>query len=99
VPDEDAAFGHRGTVFEWGAGTRWTDPAEDGVRIEAARQTAAALAPFASGVYVNAVGDEGAAGVRRAYPGAKLAKLTALKDAYDPDNMFHLNANIRPSAR
>ncbi|HEV7651293.1 MAG TPA: FAD-binding oxidoreductase [Actinophytocola sp.] len=99
VPDEDAAFGHRGTLFEWGAGTRWTDPAEDGARIAAARHSAAALAPYASGVYVNAVGDEGAAGVRRAYPAAKLAKLTALKDAYDPDNVFHLNANIRPSQR
>jgi FAD/FMN-containing dehydrogenase len=99
VPGEDAAFGHRGTLFEWGAGTRWTDPAEDEARIAAARHSAAALAPYASGVYVNAVGDEGAAGVRRAYPAAKLAKLTTLKDAYDPDNVFHLNANIRPSAR
>ncbi len=99
VPDEDAAFGHRGTLFEWGAGTRWTDPAQDEPRIATARRAAAALAPFASGVYVNAVGDEGAAGVRRAYPAAKLAKLTTLKDAYDPDNVFHLNANIRPSQR
>ena len=99
VPDEDAAFGHRGTLFEWGAGTRWTDPAEDGTRIAAARQAAAALLPYASGVYVNSVGDEGAAGVRRAYPAAKLAKLTALKDVYDPANVFHLNANITPSTR
>ncbi len=99
VPDGDAAFGHRGTLVEWGAGTRWTDPAEDGARIAAARQAAAALAPYASGVYVNSVGDEGAAGVRRAYPAAKLARLTALKDAYDPANVFHLNANIRPTQR
>jgi FAD/FMN-containing dehydrogenase len=99
VPDADAAFAHRGTLFEWGAGSRWTDPAEDGARIAAARRAGAALAPFASGVYVNSVGDEGAAGVRRAYPGAKLAKLTTLKDAYDPANVFHLNANIRPTQR
>ena len=63
----------------------------------AARQSAARLDPFASGVYVNVLGDEGVRGVRRAYPADKLARLTALKDAYDPDNVFHLNQNIPPS--
>ncbi|MPZ81219.1 MAG: FAD-binding protein [Actinophytocola sp.] len=99
VPDEDAAFSHRGTLFEWGTGTRWTDPGEDDARMAASRQAAATLAPHASGVYVNALSDEGAEGVRRAYPPAKLAKLTAVKDRYDPDNVFHLNQNIRPSGR
>jgi hypothetical protein len=32
--------------------------------------------------------------VRRAYPADKLARLTALKDAWDPHNVFHLNHNI-----
>jgi hypothetical protein len=41
--------------------------------------------------------DEGAAGVARAYRPAKLARLTALKDAWDPGNVFHLNQNIQPS--
>ncbi|HEX6472783.1 MAG TPA: FAD-binding oxidoreductase [Streptosporangiaceae bacterium] len=97
VPDADAAFSHRGTLFEFGTGTRWTDPAEDEARMAAARRSAAALEPYASGVYVNALGDEGAAGVRRAYPPAKLARLAALKDIYDPGNVFHLNHNIRPA--
>jgi FAD/FMN-containing dehydrogenase len=35
--------------------------------------------------------------VRRAYSDAKRAGLTAVKDAYDPDNVFHLNHNIAPS--
>jgi FAD/FMN-containing dehydrogenase len=64
----------------------------------AARQAAARLEPFAAGAYVNALGDEGAAGVRRAYSPAKLARLTRVKDAYDPDNVFHLNQNIRPTS-
>jgi len=49
--------------------------------------------------YVNALSDEGAAGVRRAYPETKCARLIAVKDAYDPDNVFHLNHNIAPSRR
>jgi FAD/FMN-containing dehydrogenase len=96
VADEDAAFSHRDTLLEFGTGTRWTDPAEDQARKAVARRCAAALEPFASGVYVNALSDEGAAGVRRAYPPAKLARLTALKNAYDPRNVFHLNHNIQP---
>ena len=97
VPDDETAFSQRGTAFEYVGAARWTDPAEDEVRIATARESAARLAPFASGVYVNVLGDEGAAGVRRAYPPAKLARLTALKDALDPDNVFHLNQNIPPS--
>ena len=97
VPDDATAFSHRATAFEYVGAARWTDPAEDDARIATARESAAALEPFASGAYVNVLGDEGAAGVRRAYSPAKLARLTALKDAVDPENLFHLNQNIPPS--
>jgi FAD/FMN-containing dehydrogenase len=78
--------------------TAWSDPAEDEARIAAGRRTAAALEPFASGAYVNTLSDEGARGVSRAYSPDNLTRLTALKDAYDPANVFHLNQNIRPSS-
>jgi hypothetical protein len=61
------------------------------------RRCAAGLGPYASGVYVNALSDEGKDGVRRAYPGDNLSRLTLVKDAYDPGNVFHLNHNIAPS--
>jgi hypothetical protein len=32
--------------------------------------------------------------VRRAYGAGQTARLTALKDRYDPRNIFHLNHNI-----
>lgn len=98
VPDEATAFSHRQTLFEFGTGTRWTDAGEDQDRMAAARRSAAALEPFASGVYVNVLADEGAEGVRRAYSPDKLARLTAIKDMYDPHNIFHLNQNIPPSS-
>ena len=94
--NEDSAFGHRNTLVEFVASTAWTEPAEDHQRIDAARRYGAALEPFASGVYVNVLGDEGETGVRRAYPADKLARLAALKRKYDSDNVFHLNQNIRP---
>jgi FAD/FMN-containing dehydrogenase len=97
VPDDATAFSHRDTAFEYVAATSWADPAEDQARIAAARQAAAAIAPFASGAYVNTLSDEGTDGIRRAYPPHKLAWLIAAKNIYDPGNTFHLNQNIQPS--
>jgi FAD/FMN-containing dehydrogenase len=97
VADDATAFSHRQTRFEYVAAVKWSDPDEDGLRMGTARRAAAKLEPFASGAYVNTLSDEGAAGVRRAYTQAKRARLTAVKDAYDPDNVFHLNHNIAPS--
>jgi FAD/FMN-containing dehydrogenase len=96
VPDTASAFSQRDAMFEFVAAARWSDAAEDEERMTAARRYAASLEPFATGMYVNAMSDEGAAGVARAYPPAKLARLRALKAAYDPDNVFHLNQNIEP---
>jgi FAD/FMN-containing dehydrogenase len=98
VPDDDTAFGHRATRFEYVAATRWSDPAEDHDRMATTRRHAAVLDEFASGAYVNALSDRDDAALRRAYPARKLARLAALKRAYDPDNVFHLNQNIRPSS-
>ena len=96
VPDDATAFSQRDAAFEYVAAARWTDPAEDAGRMTQARESASRLAPFASGAYVNVLTDEGAAGVSRAYPPAKLARLTALKNTWDPGNIFHLNQNIPP---
>ena len=97
VPDGDTAFSQRNTLFEFVTAARWDDPAEDESRMAAARRYATSLDPFASGAYVNVLTDEGQAGVQRAYPPDKLARLTRLKDQWDADNVFHLNQNIRPS--
>ncbi len=97
VAATDTAFSHRDTLFEFGTSTGWTDPAENEPRMAAARRSAAALEPFASGVYVNALSDDGAEGVRRAYAPGHLTRLTALKDTFDPGNVFHLNPNITPT--
>ena len=94
VPDEDAAFSHRDTLFEFVTATRWEDPADDAERIATIRAYAATLDQYAGGAYVNTLNGES---VSRAFPPAKLARLTALKNTYDPANVFHLNQNIRPT--
>ncbi len=97
MPPDATAFAHRQTAFEYMSAARWTDPDEDAARIATVRACAGTIAPFARGAYVNALSDDGRSGVSRAYPSATLARLTALKDAVDPGNVFHLNHNVRPS--
>jgi len=94
-PDE-SAFSQRDAFVEFVASTAWTDPAQDEAEIGAARRYGAAIEPFASGVYINALADEGETGVLRAYRTDQLRRLTDLKARYDPGNVFHLNHNIRP---
>ena len=93
VPADAAAFSHRDTLFEFVTATRWEDPAEDAERIARLRGYAATLAPYASGAYVNTLNEDP---IQRAFPPATLRRLVALKTAYDPSNVFHLNQNIRP---
>jgi FAD/FMN-containing dehydrogenase len=98
VADDETAFSHRDALGECVISASWTDPAEDTQRIALARRYAQALSPFASGGYIHAVADEGQAGTLRAYSREKLVRLRALKDRYDPVNVFHLNQNIEPSS-
>lgn len=59
----------------------------------------AILIEHLGGVYVNYLGGvEGADRVRAAYGDEKFARLVALKDRYDPTNLFCFNQNIPPSA-
>ena len=97
-PDE-SAFSQRDAVFEFVTIASWEDPAEDEARIGAYRRYGEAVAPHASGVYVNGLADEGASGITRAYRQRTLERLVALKDRYDPDNVFHLNHNVGPAGQ
>jgi len=48
--------------------------------------------------YVNAL-DEDHSDVAAAYGTEKYERLAQIKGIYDPSNVFHRNANIKPSAK
>ncbi len=97
VADDATAFTGREARFEVSADTGWEDPAEDGRNVEWARRAMAIVEPDAvTGRYVNEIAEHGPEETRAIYGDAKLPRLTELKRAWDPDNVFHLNHNIAP---
>jgi hypothetical protein len=56
------------------------------------------IAPYATGgVWLNFIGDEGQARVRAAYGNENFVRLSQVKRAFDPDNVFRGNQNIPPA--
>lgn len=98
VATDDTAFAQRDALFNLAVIARWDDPSTAASHIAWARESSEAMKPFASGgVYVNYLGDEGADRVRAAYGPAKYDRLVAIKQKYDPTNLFRMNQNIRPA--
>ncbi len=97
VPDDAMAFTGRDARFEMSADTEWDDPALDESQRDWVRRAMAIVGPDAvTGRYVNEIAESGPEESRAIYGDAKLARLTALKRAWDPDNVFRLNHNIAP---
>jgi hypothetical protein len=61
------------------------------------RALRADLRPHTTGaVWLNWIGDECDACVRAAFANGSLERLRAVKQVYDPDNVFRSNHNIAP---
>ena len=98
LPETATAFPHRLAQYNVGVMSMWTEPADAQRHVAWARDTWAAMEPYSSGrVYSNLMGVEDEARVRAAY-GVNYARLVALKNEYDPTNLFQLNQNIKPTA-
>jgi FAD/FMN-containing dehydrogenase len=98
VPETATAYAHRAAPFAINIHTRWYDPEDDAACIAWVRDFFERTKPFAEGVYVNFLSDEGMGRVRDAYPQETWERLVALKNRYDPGNLFRMNQNIEPTA-
>jgi FAD/FMN-containing dehydrogenase len=96
--DEDAmAFTGRQARFQMSVETTWDEPAQDDAQREWAKAVYAVVEPYSyAGRYVNDVTDSGPDMARWIYGDAKYEKLVAVKRAWDPDNTFRYNFNIKP---
>jgi FAD/FMN-containing dehydrogenase len=98
VPEDAMAASHRDAVYMVHPITWWEDPAQTQMHIDWVRRFSDAMGPFTTGgVYLNFEPNEGEKRVRAGYEAGKYAKLVALKDKWDPENLFRVNQNIRPS--
>ncbi|MBW2604991.1 MAG: FAD-binding oxidoreductase [Deltaproteobacteria bacterium] len=97
VSPDATAYAHRDTKFVLNVHGRWENPAEDETCISWARAFFEATTPYATGgVYVNFMTQEEVDRVAAAY-GTGYDKLVQVKNKYDPENVFRLNQNIKPS--
>lgn len=97
VARDATAYNHRDGKYVMNVHGRWADPAKDEACIAWARSLWKAAAPFATGsVYVNFLTQEEGNRVPDAY-GENYERLVALKNKYDPTNLFGVNQNISPT--
>ena len=85
----------RGFVFIGLA--HWLERHEEEAQLAWVQGLSDAVRPNSVGTSVNFLGDEGEERIRFAYgSGEKYDRLVELKRAWDPQNLFRLNQNIRP---
>ena len=99
VGDGETAFMGREATYLFSVDAIWDDPAQTEEVLAYSRSYLADMEPYSpGGLYVNfaGLGEGGENLVKSAY-GSHYERLVALKNKYDPTNLFRLNQNIKPS--
>jgi FAD/FMN-containing dehydrogenase len=100
VAESSTAFAHRYALANMMTVAAWPINAsadDTKAHIEATRRYWKTLEPHTRGFYTNDAIEESQQQIDDNYA-ANLPRLVALKNRYDPTNLFRLNANIVPSA-
>ena len=96
IPSEAMAYPNRDTKYVANVHGRWENSEEDDKCIDWCRAFFNASLPFASeGAYVNFMTEEETDRISAAYR-SNYDRLVELKQKYDPENLFHMNQNIKP---
>jgi FAD/FMN-containing dehydrogenase len=97
VGSGDTAFSYRDATFSEVIVAVDPDPSNNERMIQWARDYWTALHPYsAGGGYINMMMDEGEDNVKASYRD-NYARLSQVKAKYDPNNLFHVNQNIKPA--
>ncbi len=96
VAPRATAFPNRDALYWLAISGQWEDPALSEEQIRVMRAQWQRLQPLTRGFYTNSAMNESNARYRSNY-GENLERLVALKNKYDPDNLFRLNANVAPT--
>jgi FAD/FMN-containing dehydrogenase len=97
IGDQETAFSNREAAYLLHPLAAWMEPADDNRHIAWLRELVRDMEPFKTGgVYLN-FSPEGEERLLDGYGPEKYDRLVALKEKYDPANVFRFNHNIRPA--
>ena len=96
VAADETAFAYRDATFAMVIVGAWPDPADNEANVKWVRDYYEATAPLSEeGGYINFMAGDDQERIRANYKG-NYDRLVDIKRKYDPDNLFHLNQNIKP---
>ena len=96
VASDQTTFAYRDANFATVIAGMWPDPAQNKANIQWVRDYYDATAPLSEeGGYINFMAEDDQSRIKANYKG-NYNRLVQAKKKYDPDNLFHVNQNIKP---
>jgi len=96
VASDETAFAYRDANFATVIAGMWPDPAQNSANIKWVRDYYDATSPLSeAGGYINFMAEDDQGRIKANYRG-NYDRLVDVKRTYDPNNLFHVNQNIKP---
>lgn len=96
VAEDATAFAHRYAINSPAVIASWNPDVNPEPHIAYLREYWSTIEPYTHGFYTNVEEDVSQQALNKNYRG-NYERLVALKTKYDPENLFRLNANVRPA--